>query len=233
MRIALVALIALIAAPPVRAAEPSPVLVELFTSQSCSSCPPAEANFRRLVARPDIVALEWHVDYWNDISIGRDGRWRDPFSSAANTERQRAYNLRLRHRTTVYTPQAVVNGAAETVGSRGLEIDALIGKAESDTSASLAVEKRGEEFSIDAAGPKDAELLLVRFVLSATTRVGGGENAGASLAERNVVTGAETIARLGAHAAQFTVKAPPAGERCAILVEAADGGPVYAARYCP
>ncbi|MFZ5618610.1 MAG: DUF1223 domain-containing protein [Pseudomonadota bacterium] len=228
-----IALFLLLAALPAKATEPSPVLVELFTSQSCSSCPPAEANFRRLAARADVVALEWHVDYWNDISVGADGRWRDPFSSAANTERQRAYNLRLRRRATVYTPQAIINGATETVGSRGAEIDALVAKAESDPSASLAIEKRGEGFSIDAAGPNGAELLFVRFVPSATTRVGGGENAGASLAERNVVTRAETIARLGAHAAQFAVKAPPAGERCAILLEAADGGPVYAARYCP
>lgn len=228
-----VALFLILASLPAKAAEPQPVLVELFTSQSCSSCPPAEANFRNLAERADIVALEWHVDYWNDISVGADGRWRDPYSSAENTARQRAYNLRIRRRATVYTPQAVVNGAAETVGSRGEEITALVARAESGPTASIAFDRRGEDLSIAATGPKGAEVRLVRFAPTARTRVGGGENAGLSLAERNVVTGSQMLARLDAGAVKFAAKAPPAGEACAVLIEAPGGGPVYAARYCP
>ncbi len=105
---------------------PPPAPVELFTSQSRSSCPPAEANFRTPVARDDIVALERHVDYWNDISIGRDGKWRDPCSSPENTERQRRYNQALGARSTVYTLQIVIDGEVDTVGSRAVDIRRLI-----------------------------------------------------------------------------------------------------------
>lgn len=228
-----IALFALFAALPAQAAEPPPVLVELFTSQSCSSCPPAEANFTKLAARTDIVALEWHVDYWNDISVGADGRWRDPFSSAANTERQRAYNLRLRRRASVYTPQAVINGAAETVGSNKAEIGALISVAKRSSDSSIAIDRQGDKLKVAVTGPAGADIVLVRFIQSTTTRVGGGENAGAALKEANVVTGAQTISQIGDRAAMLTAKTPPAGEGCAVIIEAPGGGPVYSARYCP
>jgi len=101
-----------------RAASNGPVLVELFTSQGCSSCPPAEALLKELTQTPGVVAIEWHVDYW-DTLVHRGSSWKDPFSNAAYTARQRAYNRALRGTSGVYTPQAVIGGQYETVVSRG------------------------------------------------------------------------------------------------------------------
>ncbi|MFN0023541.1 MAG: DUF1223 domain-containing protein, partial [Parvularculaceae bacterium] len=102
-------------ATPAAVATPAdkPVVVELFTSQGCSSCPPAEALMRELAKRPGLVALEWHVDYWDDLHAGSSGKWKDPFSSADHTARQRAYNRALRGTGGAYTPQMVIDGAAE------------------------------------------------------------------------------------------------------------------------
>jgi len=103
-----------------------PVVVELFTSQSCSSCPPAEALLGKLAATPDLIALEWHVDYWNRLDVGAAGRWKDPYSSTDHTERQRAYNQAILGTGGVYTPQAVINGARETSGSNAKHLTDLI-----------------------------------------------------------------------------------------------------------
>lgn len=227
-------LLAMIAvAAPARAEQsaPAPVVIELFTSQSCSSCPPAEALFRDLASRKDVVALEWHVDYWNRISVGADGKWRDPFSAPEFTARQRAYNIALRGTGAVYTPQAIVNGATETIGSRGREIDRLISAAPALGAAAISVEVDGKRQSVRIQGPEGAFVRLVTFRRSATTRIGGGENARAELAEAHVVTGVTSLGRLAASETAFSVATPNAFEGCAILVESEDGAPL-AARYC-
>ena len=100
-------------------AEPAPVVVELFTSQGCSRCPPADAYLAELARRPDIVALSFHVDYWNYVG------WRDPFSSTRWSKRQRDYGASLNRRF-VYTPQIVVDGRDESIGSRRPRVEALI-----------------------------------------------------------------------------------------------------------
>src|SRR5258708_19012238 len=100
----------LIAAAMSASADTGPVVVELFTSQACSSCPPADALLRELSRRSDVIALGFHVAYWDGPG------WKDPFSSASSTERQRSY-ARLFGQHQVYTPQMVVNGAREMVGS--------------------------------------------------------------------------------------------------------------------
>jgi len=93
-------------------AQPRPVVVELFTSQGCSSCPPADAYVGKLSARSDVLALSFHVDYWDDLG------WRDRFALAQSVERQNIYARNLR-RSTVYTPQLVVDGRDDSVGSDG------------------------------------------------------------------------------------------------------------------
>lgn len=224
-------LLAMIAvAAPARAEQsaPAPVVIELFTSQSCSSCPPAEALFRDLASRKDVVALEWHVDYWDDLSAGASGRWKDPFSSADNTRRQRAYNLALKGEPSAYTPQIVVAGASETVGSRGAEIGSLIEAAKSHAApARLAGE--GEGLSVVAA-PSGAKLRIVTFRRSATTAVGGGENHRRQLAEANVVTGSRV---LGLAREGNSVPAPALkdGEGAALLIEDGRTGAVLAGAY--
>ncbi len=215
-------------------AAPRPVAVELFTSQGCSSCPPAEAYFRDLSARPDVVALEWHVDYWDDLHAGASGKWKDPFSDPGHTRRQRAYNAALRGRPSAYTPQLVVDGTLETVGSRRAEIARLIeGRQNTDEAAAIDFASAADGLSVTATAPQGATVRLVRFAKAVVTRVTGGENAGETLAEAHVVRRQEVLGIVGAQVFAAAVRAPAAGEGCAVLVEDGDGGPILAAQYCP
>src|SRR5690606_23996855 len=99
-----------------------PVVVELFTSQGCSSCPPADRFLGELAARPGVIALGLHVDYWDYIG------WKDPYARRAHTERQRDYSRTLNQRY-VYTPQMVINGAFQAIGSDRAAVDGLIEEA--------------------------------------------------------------------------------------------------------
>lgn len=207
-----------------------PVLVELFTSQSCSSCPPAEANFRKLAARTDLVALEWHVDYWDRLSVGAAGRWKDPFSSAAHTARQRAYNEALRGKSGVYTPQAVIAGQYETVGSHAGEINALIDRQRrTPPQARLVVD--GDALTI-AAAPAEAQARFVIFRREADTSVAGGENKGVRLSSSHVVVRVLPAEKVRA-GDRRAVPNLGAGEGCALLIEDARRGVALAAAYCP
>ncbi len=224
MRRSLIALASVLASG-AASAEPL-VVAELFTSQSCSSCPPAEAYFRTLSARPGVLTLEWHVDYWDDLRTA-EGAWKDPYSSRENTARQRAYNQRLRHTAGVYTPQAVVNGAAEAVGTHAAEIDRLIAAARPPAGASLVVSTGSALRATLTGAPARAELLLVRFRTTTATHVRAGENYGKQLASAHVVTRAERLVP----GADF---APPAaGEGCAVLAQQPNAGPILAAALCP
>ena len=213
-------------------------VVELFTSQSCSSCPPAEANLRRLSERREILALEWHVDYWDDLRAGASGRWKDPYSHGAFTARQRRYNVRLRNTSGVYTPQAVIDGAKEIIGSRRAEIDAAIAMTmTTEAPFDIVAERRRDRmaFLVRPQGLKpqgEVRALLVTFIPETTTRVPAGENAGKSLTEVNVVTQARDLGPVG-RAARFSVPIPPRGRDCALLIEAKNGGPIFAAAKCP
>ncbi len=216
------------------AAESRPVAVELFTSQGCSSCPPAEAYFRELSARGDVVALEWHVDYWDDLHAGASGKWKDPFSSPDHTRRQRAYNAALRGRPSAYTPQLVVDGTLETVGSKRSEVARLIADRQAtDDAATIEFASTAEGLSVTSAAPQGATVRLVRFAKAVVTRVTGGENAGQTLAEAHVVRRQEILGVVGERPLLAAVRAPVAGEGCAVLVEEGDGGPILAAQYCP
>jgi len=108
--------------PPVTKTAPRPVVAELFTSQSCSSCPPTEKLFAELDERDDLIVLEWHVDYWDKLVHGHAGAWKDPYSSTDYIARQRQYNRAFHGTGGAYTPQAVINGSAETVGNRRSDV---------------------------------------------------------------------------------------------------------------
>jgi hypothetical protein len=207
-----------------------PVLVELFTSQSCSSCPPAEALFAKYAKRNDLVALEWHVDYWDSLQVSGAGRWKDPYSSTAWTARQRAYNRAIRGGDGVYTPQAVVGGNTEATGFDGGAIGRLIGKAAGAPPKVSLSAARGKDIRFTATGaPKDAEALLVTFRLDAATDVKGGENKGRKLNSAHIVTGARSVGPGPA----FNFPLPAQGEGCALILQPKEPGPVLAAAYCP
>jgi hypothetical protein len=171
-------------APPARAATPTAVL-ELFTSQGCSSCPPADALIGRLAQEPGIIALAWHVDYWNGLG------WRDPYSSPVATERQRRYAQALRDE--VYTPALVVNGARMVVGSDGAAVRAAIG-AVGGFAVKVTLSRDAEAWIADI-GPAGAKVsaLLATYDPQHATAIGAGENGGQRLIEYRIVRDATPL----------------------------------------
>jgi len=166
-----------------------PVLLELFTSQACYSCPSAEALLRELALHPDVIALEYHVDYWNELVYGLAGHWKDPYSRPQFTARQRDYNNALRGSGKVYTPQMIINGAAEAVGSRKKDIIQAVATVK-DSGLRLTAQLQENTLKIKTVGalPQETRLVLVRYLQRAETAVASGENKGKNLVSYNVVT---------------------------------------------
>lgn len=215
-------------------------VVELFTSQGCSSCPPADALLGELAARDGIVALEFHVDYWDDLADGRSGRWRDPLASPLNTERQRAYNRNILGHASVYTPQIVVGGRTETVGSRRHDVEAAIRAQAAASGPRSRVSVQAEidgRLTIDVDGPAvpSTAVWLVRFEERRTTQVSGGENRGRTLVNHHVVTGMQRLGTWYGGPSRFVVAdtRPGAGEGCAVLIQDDRQGPIAGAARCP
>jgi hypothetical protein len=196
-------------------ADARPVVVELFTSQSCSSCPPADALLGELARHGDVLALGFHISYWDGPG------WKDPFSSRSSTDRQRAY-ARLFGLGQVYTPQMVVDGAREMVGSDRDQVFAAVRDARPETIAPVTFAADRRSVAI-GAGDGRGNVLLVRFAQKRTTRVAGGENARRTLQDAN---GVEMLTALGSwngSALSFAIEPPADGEGLAVLVQAPDG----------
>ena len=209
-----------------------PIAVELFTSQSCSSCVAAATYMEELADREDVVALGWHVDYWNALQT-RQGRWVDPYSDPAHTERQRQYNRNLRSTGSVYTPQMVINGANEEVGSSRAAVDALIIEQQNTAADTrIASMKRGAGGDVAVYVSGAGEVVAVYFKPQTETAVRGGENAGRRFVGRNVVTNYSVLGESNGTSG-FSIPAPPVGERCAVLVQEPAQGRILAAQYCP
>ncbi len=212
----------------------APVVVELFTSQACSSCRAADAFFSELASRDDVIALSWHVDYWNKLET-RHGRWRDPYSDPQCTKRQRQYNKNLRGRSSVYTPQIVINGLAEAVGSDREDVGALINAARaSQPAAAVSARRDGAALVFDiGATEAGGEAFLITLKPTVNTEIHRGENAGMVIQEINVVTGLQSLGMVASEGERLTADAPQAGDYCAILVHEPDQGRIIAAAYCP
>jgi len=218
------------------AAAGGPTVVELFTSQSCYSCPPAEVFLGELSARPDVVALEFHVDYWDDLVYGAAGKWKDPFSSPAFTERQRGYNRAIRSKSAVYTPQMVIDGRAEAVGSDRGAVAAALGRAGAPgrIEVSVALRDGGGAVTLVGGHREPAAVWLVRYVRSETTRVEAGENKGKTLKNHNIVTGLDRIGEWRGSPVTIEVPGLALGpdEGCAVLVQGERPGPMLGAGLC-
>ena len=203
-----------------------PVVVELFTSQGCSSCPPANRTLALLADRPDVLALSFGVTYWDQLG------WKDTFASPKFTARQYDYARGPLH-SQVGTPQMVVDGRAETVGQSNGAVEPLILAARARRADAPAVALAADRVSV-AAGPAPrtpAQVWMVRYdPRTVQVPIRRGENGGRTLPHRNVV---RELANLGAWtgpAATFVI--PPsrdAGLRTAVLVQAGSGGPILAA----
>ena len=202
-----------------------PVVVELFTSQGCSSCPPADAYLRELTKdRRDVLALAFHVTYWDRLG------WKDPFSLPAATQRQDVYGRRFGDGS--YTPEIVVDGAASMVGSDRRDVGSAIENARRNgrTAAAVSVSKSGEQVSIQVgAGNGSGKILLIGFDREHTTAVGRGENSGRSLTEANVVRSIRSVGQWSG--AALRVNEPfPEGQDVAVVLEGPDGQIIGAAR---
>jgi len=199
------------------AAETRPVVVELFTSQGCSSCPPADKLLGELASRGDVIALGFHITYWDGAA------WRDPFSSPASTDRQVAYDKRLTGGQ-VYTPQMVIDGTVDTIGSDRDAVLTAIGAAKPVAAASVMF--AGDHRSVvigTGSAPAAASVTLARYALSRTTHVGGGENANRTAIDSNGVEALMTLGAWDGKPVSFPIDPPGAGEGIAVLVQAADG----------
>jgi hypothetical protein len=167
-----------------------PIVVELFTSEGCSSCPPADTLLVELASRPDILALSFHVDYWDGLG------WKDPFSSREATQRQERYKTLL-DLATVYTPQIVVDGRWQAVGSDRGEVQRALDVARRDHAnmpIALTVDRNNARIKLNrASDAPSASVLLIGFDRRHVDKVKGGENGGRTLAHADVVRGVDEI----------------------------------------
>jgi hypothetical protein len=162
-------------------AQSRPLVVELFTSQGCSSCPPAEAYLGKLSARPDVVALAFHVDYWDDLG------WRDRFELTQSVSRQNGYARNL-HRATVYTPQLVIDGRFDALGADGRTVAAALAEPRSQVPLMLSLRDAALQVAVGVQPqPAACDVWLVAYRRHALSAIGRGENAGRNLEEFNIV----------------------------------------------
>ena len=207
------------------AAATRPVVVELFTSEGCSSCPPADAYLSSLAGRGDVLPLAFHVTYWNSLG------WRDPYSSETATSRQAMYAARLGGG--FYTPEMVVDGRRGMVGSERGEVAAAISAARGEANSAVPIQAsrggHGVTISIGGGGGGKGRVMLVGFDPRHETNVGRGENSGRTLVESNIVRSLQTI---GAYdGAPITLTASRgAGAEAAVVIQGYDGRVLGAAR---
>lgn len=222
----ILALAAVVCAGNVVAADAAhPTVVELYQSQGCSTCPPADANVNTIAGRPDILALSFSVTYWDQLG------WKDTFAQPAFTARQWDYAHRFRH-PAVFTPQVVINGRLDGVGSDPNELRTLIARGDRGSSGPSVSLTHGRAMIGAAAAPAGgADVWLIRYDPRVVmVPIGRGENAGRTLPHKNVVRQMVRLGRWNGRAATFELPtANPFGWASAVLVQAGPGGPILAA----
>ncbi|MEM1431888.1 MAG: DUF1223 domain-containing protein [Pseudomonadota bacterium] len=208
-------------------AERSPVVVELFTSQGCSSCPPADQLLRDLAQEEGVIALALHVDYWDYIG------WKDSFARPEHTVRQKAY-ARASGERMIYTPQIIVEGRARVVGAKAMAVvNAVEEQRAAPPQIALTAERTGEVLQIEARAltQATAELVvqLVRYKPEGRVEILRGENAGRTLSYANIVTAWDVVA-------EWTVDTPlslrldvPGDQPAVVIVQETGHGPILAA----
>lgn len=208
-------------------AQSGPVVVELFTSQGCSSCPPADEMLHALADRDDVIALALHVDYWDYIG------WKDEFADPRNAERQRAYATTAGRRS-IYTPEMIVNGLTDIVGAKPMEISKAIAlHKEHPPLVQVSLQRAGEKVQIDAKtlrrGTGPMVVQLVRYKPIRQTHITRGENAGSTIDYANVTHGWTILAEWDGKS-DFAMSALAPGEDpVVVLIQAVKSGPILAA----
>ena len=218
---------------PTMAASGEPVLLELFTSQGCSSCPPADRLAAQLATDPNLVVIARPVTYWDRLG------WKDTLAREDNTTLQQDYARRgLAGRNGVYTPQLVVDGRFGAVGSRSDDIAAGVKRYGSAGDATIRAAKReagGYAVSLTGTGEGKGELVLVAVTRKVTVGIGSGENGGRKVGYTNVLRSERKIADWQGGPAQVAVRADQlrvaGADAYALMLRAPGGGTVFAARW--
>lgn len=200
-------------------------VVELFQSQGCSSCPPANANVMALSDRPDLLTLSFGVTYWDQLG------WKDTFASPQYTARQWDY-ARAFHRDEVFTPEVVVNGRADTVGENRSELEALVRRDAASASApDVSIANGQAKIGASDIHAANADVWLIRYDPNIEqVPISRGENEGRTLPHKNVV---KELVKLGSWSGGVKTYAIPqtarSGLRTAVLVQQGPGGIILAA----
>lgn len=211
-----------------------PIVIELFTSQGCDTCPPADAFAGELTKRGDVLTLSLHVDYWDYLG------WKDPYAQRAFSERQRAYSRALAQRF-VYTPQMIVDGRLQDVGSDRKAIEHAIAKIKQQAIGRLVLRQVGvgpkvavaieNPAGVDVSRAKPATIWLAIYDPLKITVITRGELAGQTLPSYNIVRRLERIGNFVGEPITVAVdlSAAERDQGCAIIVQSIAAGPILAA----
>ncbi|NVO55671.1 DUF1223 domain-containing protein [Rhodobacteraceae bacterium B1Z28] len=212
------------------AAQEAPVVIELFTSQGCSSCPPADKIMHDLAKRDDVIGLALHVDYWDYIG------WKDEYADPDHTRRQRAY-ARQGGRSMIYTPQMVVNGQQDVVGAQTRELDRLIdAHLKAAPKASVLAVRSGNDVTVDVTpvelpAGETYDVRLVQYAPMRHASIRSGELAGHELDYANVVESWQIVGQWnGASPQRFSAELT-SDLPTVVLVQKAGHGPIVAAAH--
>jgi hypothetical protein len=200
-----------------------PVVLELFTSQGCSSCPPADAFVETLARNPDVVAITRPVTYWDRLG------WKDTLARPENTDRQRAYAERGGEGAGVYTPQTMVQGQYGAVGSDRAVVQSQISKARQSLSVAIALRPGLVAVAGKGAG---GDVRVIGLRSSSAVRIGKGENGGRVVRYSNVYVGEKLLGRWQGGPQTFALPALniAGADRYAVIVQSGTG-PILAGRY--
>ena len=205
------------------------VVVELFTSQGCSSCPPADKVLQELAEDNDVIVLGWHVDYWDYLG------WKDESSAPQNTARQNGYRVRWNLRS-LYTPQAVIHGETQVIGSNEAEIRMYIDQFQAEKPmVEIGINFDGDralvEVSPRVSGLPTADIFLVRILSDATSEIKRGENAGKTIRYVNIVEELTLVSQWNGKAAIKMAIPVDVSSEYVLLIQAKEFGPVLGVEY--
>ena len=223
----LTAIAALLTSATIAVADDNVVVVELYTSQGCSSCPPADNLLGQIADRDDIIALALHVDYWDYIG------WKDDFADPAHTSRQRAY-ARAKGSKMIYTPQMIIQGEAHVIGNKPMDVaDAVNGYARRTSPVDVDLSRSGSTLTVRASGegrlPSDMAVHVVTFTPKATRDIRAGENRGRKLTYHNIVEDWRTVGSWsGSGTYQESIRVA-SNQPVAVIFQAPRNGPILGA----
>lgn len=222
---ATVALVLSLSVSPARAADPL-VVVELYTSQGCSSCPPADKLLGELTSRKDVLPLALHVDYWDYIG------WKDNFADPAHTKRQRAY-ARVAGSRSIYTPQMIIGGTDHVIGYKPMSVADAIQANKVASPVEIGMIRSGDTLMVTAEATgrvaNDLVVQLVRYHPRQSVKIDRGENAGRTIRYHNIVTDLSSLGTWdGRKPFSASVKVPSDGQY-AVIIQRRGPGPIVAA----